>query len=166
MTDSPPNPKASRPHLPGYGLLEAESGSGLLPWAWATERLTRSHNYYLATTRPDHRPHVMPIWGMWAENAFYFSTGRQSRKAQNLATNAHCVISTELLQEAVIVEGLAEEVNPRSLAVEIAEAYFAKYGWKLDPEMGPIFRVQPIVVFGFDESDFTGGSTKWTFDRN
>jgi len=27
-------PKASRPHMPGYGILDANSGNGLLPWSW------------------------------------------------------------------------------------------------------------------------------------
>ncbi len=42
-------PVASRPFMPGYGILPADAGSGLLPWAWAVERLERSHNYWVAT---------------------------------------------------------------------------------------------------------------------
>lgn len=156
-------PKGSRPKMPSYGLADADGGSGLMPWSWATDRLIKSHNYYLATTRPDDRPHVMPIWGLWMDDSFYFSTGRQSRKARNLMANPNCVICTEKLNESLIVEGTAEEVEAVSLPATIAEAYFAKYGWKLDPAMGPIFRVRPMIVFGFDENDFTGASTKWTF---
>ncbi|MBS1786609.1 MAG: pyridoxamine 5'-phosphate oxidase family protein [Acidobacteria bacterium] len=158
-------PKASRPSIPSYGLAAADGGSGLMPWSWATERLIQSHNYYLATTRPDHRSHVMPIWGLWMDDSFYFSTGRQSRKARNLTANPNCVICTEKLNESLIVEGIAEEIDASTLPAPIAEAYFAKYGWKLDPEMGPIFKVRPMVVFGFDENDFTGASTKWTFSN-
>ena len=33
-------PTASRPHMPGYGILDADRGKGLLPWSWAKERLT------------------------------------------------------------------------------------------------------------------------------
>ena len=105
----------------------------------------------------------MPIWGLWMDDSFYFSTGRQSRKARNLTANPNCVICTEELNESLVVEGTAEEVEAVSLPATIAEAYFAKYGWRLDPAMGPIFKVRPMVVFGFDENDFTGASTKWTF---
>jgi hypothetical protein len=56
-------PKASRPHMPGYGIVPADSGDGLLEWAWAVERLNRSRNYWIATARPDGRPHVAPVWG-------------------------------------------------------------------------------------------------------
>src|SRR2546427_4666203 len=67
-------PLASRPYMPGYGLPAADKGEGLLPWEWAVERLTESHNYWVATTRPEGRPHVMPVWGIWVESVFYFST--------------------------------------------------------------------------------------------
>ncbi len=44
----PASPTAERPHMPGYGL--STSGRGLLPWKWARDRLTRSHNYWMVTT--------------------------------------------------------------------------------------------------------------------
>jgi hypothetical protein len=47
--------KTSRPHMPDYGILDAYEGEGLLPWDWAAERLSVSHNYMVATTRPDGR---------------------------------------------------------------------------------------------------------------
>lgn len=87
--EAPKQPRASRPHMPGYGILAADQGSGLLPWSWASERLAEAHNYFVATTRPDGRPHVMPVWGLWLDDTFYFSTGRESRKARNLEGNPH-----------------------------------------------------------------------------
>ena len=101
-------PVASRPHMPGYGL--AEGTEGLLHWSWAESRLARSHDYWLATTRPDGRPHLMPVWGIWLERVFYFSTGRHSRKARNLESNAYCVVANDEAREAVVVEGVAHEL--------------------------------------------------------
>ena len=37
----------------------------------------------------------MLVWGLWLDGAFYFSTGRKSRKACNLAENSPCVIATD-----------------------------------------------------------------------
>lgn len=52
-------PTSSRPYgFPG-------GPEGLLPWSWAEQRLTGSHNYWLATIRQDSRPHLMVIWGLW-----------------------------------------------------------------------------------------------------
>ena len=52
MTTDPPDsraPRASRPHMPGYGLPEGTEG--LMPWQWAEQRLT-------ATTTTGSRPRV------------------------------------------------------------------------------------------------------------
>lgn len=74
-------PRADRPHMPGYGVRPAGEGTGLLPWSWAAERPARSHDYWVATTWPGRPPHVMPVWGVWRDGALRFSSGLQSRKA-------------------------------------------------------------------------------------
>ena len=57
------NPKTTRPNIPGYGL--PDSKKGLLPWKWAEDRLKVSRQFWIATTRPDGRPHVMIVWALW-----------------------------------------------------------------------------------------------------
>src|SRR5262249_35585496 len=99
-------PKTTRPNISGYGL--SKSKKGLLPWKWAEDRLKKSRQYWIATTRPEGRPHVMVIWALWFEVALYFATGSTSRKARNLAGNPHCTICTENAAEAVIVEGVSD----------------------------------------------------------
>jgi general stress protein 26 len=160
-------PKASRPHMPGYGILDAPNGKGLLPWSWAVERLTTSHNYWLATTRRDGRPHSMPVWGVWLDGKFYFGTGRNSQKVRNLEANPNCVVCPERGDEAVILEGIAEEVTDHSLFKPIIDAYNAKYHWNMDGSEGPIYAVRPRVVFGFDINggQFTNSATRWTFEE-
>src|SRR6266851_1388935 len=100
------HPKSSRPHMPGYGLPKTKKG--LLQWKWAAERLNKSRQYWIATTRPDGRPHVMVVWALWMDGALYFSTGSQSRKARNLAKNRHCIMCTEKADQAVILEGAVD----------------------------------------------------------
>ena len=156
-------PKASRPHMPGYGLPRGRKG--LLPWKWAEQRLRRSHNYWLITVRPDATPHAMPLWGIWVEGGFFFSTGRESRKARNLAANSACIVCTENSAEAVIVEGVAAEVTDRARLKQLAPHYSRKYNpWKLDPELGPVFEVRPRVIFGMREKTFKD-ATRWIFDQ-
>ncbi len=116
------------------------------------------------TVRPDRTPHCMPIWGVWVDGRFYFSTGAKSRKAKNLAKNRHCVVCTEKAHEAVIVEGTAAAVRDKKLLTSIAPHYYRKYKpWKLDPKMGPIFEVRPSVVFAMYEKKFAESATKWKF---
>lgn len=160
-------PKASRPHMPGYGIADADGGKGLLPWSWATERLTNARNYWVATTRPDGNPHAMPVWGVWLDDAFYFSTGTQSRKARNLAENPRCVVGCELGPDQVVVEGLAELQDDAELRRRFAVAYQAKYDWDTEGFSEPFYAVRPTTVFGLTTTpgDFTATATRWTFDE-
>ena len=149
--------------MPGYGIRPAPDGHGLLPWDWATERLSASHNYWLATTRPGGGPHVMPVWGVWLGDRLYFSTGERSRKARHLAFDSRCVLTTEGAAEAVVVEGDAEPLGDPAEVKGLAEAYQEKYEWDLDPDAGPVFAVRPQVAFGFIEGDLAGSATRWLF---
>lgn len=153
-------PRAGRPFAPGYGLAEDEKG--LLPWNWVAKRMAGCHTFWVATIHPANRPHVMPVWGVWVDEAFYFSTGRKSRKGQNLAFNPACTITNDDGEEAVIVEGTAEEAKAAAILERVATAYKKKY--KMDPRsMGePIFRVRPKTVFGFVEKTFPKSATRWS----
>ena len=159
------SPKASRPHMPGYGILDAKSGSGLLAWSVAVDRLSKARNYWIATTRPDGRPHAMPVWGVWLADRFCFSTGQQSRKARNLAENPRCVVCAEPANRTIIVEGVAELVTDPSLLKRFGVAYQAKYDWDMEGFAEPIYIVRPEVAFAFtsDEAEFTGRATRWQF---
>ncbi|HMK28063.1 MAG TPA: pyridoxamine 5'-phosphate oxidase family protein [Terriglobales bacterium] len=155
-------PTITRPHAPGYGIVGPEQGK-LLPWNWAAERLSNARNYFISTVRPDGWPHVMIVWGLWMDNAFYFSTGRKSRKGRNLAGNPRCVVCPEDAREGVILEGTAEEVTDPEARTEFTEAYYAKYQWDI-PKNEPVFAVRPRVVFGLIEKEFTTSATRWTFN--
>ncbi len=154
-------PKAGRPFAPGYGLAEGEKG--LLPWTWVAKQMNDCRTFWIATIHASNRPHVMPVWGVWLDDAFFFSTGRKSRKGQNLAANPACTITNDDGEEAVIVEGSAEEVEDAAALNRIAAAYIKKY--KMDPRgMGePIFSVRPRTVFGFIEKSFPKSATRWKF---
>ena len=155
-------PRAARPHMPGYGV--PRSRKGLLPWVWAERRLTRSHDYWLITVRPGGRPHAMPVWGIWVDGAFYFSTGSKSRKARNLARNRRCIVCNERADQAVIVEGVAGTVTDKRLITRLAGPYHVKYKpWKLDPAMGSIYVVRPRTAFGMYEDRFADAATRWRF---
>ena len=163
-------PTASRPHWPD-ALTNAPDGiTGLKSWSWALERLEKSHNYWISTSTVG-RSHLMVIWGVWWKNAFWFSTGLRTRKARNIAENAHCVIGTEKADEAVIVEGLAEQIRDRAVWKEFAAAYDKKYGGELLPLLessgGAVFRIVPRVAFGQDEhaENFVQSATRWKFSN-
>lgn len=157
-------PKATRPDIPGYGL--PKSRKGLLPWKWADDRLRKSKQYWLATTRPDGRPHVMVVWGVWVNDEFWLSTGRTSRKARNLAANSHCVVCNEDSAHAVIVEGMAEVVDDKTRLEPVFVAYQQKYKMDIRGMGEPMFRVRPAVVFGLYEKKFGETATRWLFPEH
>src|SRR5438046_10502009 len=84
------NPKPTRPHIPGYGLPKTKKG--LLPWKWAEDRLSNSRQYWIATTRPDRRPHVMVVWELWLAGSPYFRTGSKPATARELPRHLHCTM--------------------------------------------------------------------------
>jgi len=65
------------------------------------------------------------------------------------------VIGTEKADEAVILEGVAEEIKDRSIWKQIVQVYNRKYGGDVEPLLlasgGCVFRVKPQIAFGQDE---------------
>ena len=160
----PSEPRATRPDMPGYGIVSAAEGDGLLPWSWARERLAKARNYFLATTRPGGAPHVMPIWGLWIDDTFQFSTGKTSRKAKNLAAEPRCVVVPEGGDEAIIVEGVAGELAGGEKLARFFAAYKEKYAYDVSSMGEPLYVVAPSVVYGQIEKTFTKSATRWTFE--
>ena len=163
----PTLPRAGRPEMPsGYGINRS-SDEGLLPWSFVQERLATARNYWLATARPDGRPHVAPVWGLWLDEAFYFATDPASRKARNLLVNPALVVHLESGDDVVILEGAAERVADPSLRARFAEAYDAKY--QIRPDVGDaalVYGLRPRVAQAWREQDFPNSATRWLLSRD
>jgi hypothetical protein len=155
------------------------------PWAEARERLERAEVYWLATVRPDGRPHVTPLLSVWLDGALYFCTGPDERKAKNLARNPHCILATgcNTLDEGldVVVEGDATRMGDEDRLRRIAEAYESKYGsdWRFAVRDGAfyhdpgslrgtdtgealVYEVAPSTAFGFGKGELFS-QTRWRF---
>jgi hypothetical protein len=154
--------------MPGYGVVPADQGSGLLPWAWAEQRLAAAHDYWLATQWPGHPPHVMPVWGVWLDSALWFSCGLESRKARNLERDARCTLTTDDAVDPVVVQGAASRAVEPDQIRAFAEALNAKYGTSydesfFDPAVNGSYRVALTWAFALVQDDFTGSPTRWSF---
>jgi len=120
MTTANREPKTER-NLDGYGVPP-------ISWTKVRERLEQGmtqapgsggpdrHTCWLATVRPDGRPHVMPLGVLWMDGAFYFNAGATTRKARNLALNPNCVLTIATHDFDLIVEGKATKVIDRATA--------------------------------------------------
>jgi hypothetical protein len=120
-------PRRERPTFPtGYGLPDDDSG--LLTWAEVRGRLEAARHYWLASVRPDGRPHLIPRWGVWVDGAFWYDGSPETRHVRNLEHNPACSLSLESGEQVVIVEGRSEatRADADGLGARISAA-FAKY---------------------------------------
>jgi nitroimidazol reductase NimA-like FMN-containing flavoprotein (pyridoxamine 5'-phosphate oxidase superfamily) len=155
-----------------YGDPEAQA----IPWDEGRELLEQAELYWLTTIRPEGRPHVAPLIGVWDDGAFHFCTGEEERKYRNLASNAEVAVTTGGNAWArgtdVVVEGQAVPVRDERELQRLAAAWEDKYGevWHFDVADGAfaaeghsavVFRVEPRKVFGFGKSPHS--QTRWTF---
>jgi general stress protein 26 len=88
---------------------------------------------WISTTRPDGRPHAVPVWYILDGRNLYFISGRNLQKAKNLAHQAWIVVHAGDGDDVILLEGRAEIVTKREEMERIDEAYRAKY---VDPGSG------------------------------
>ncbi len=149
-------------------LYGAKKRKEYLPWSHAEERLVRSRNYWICTSRPDGRPHSIPLWGMWVEGALYFGTARTTRKSRNLTQNPAVSVHLESGDDVIILEGKASEVSDPATFKKLDAASRAKYKMPLVmiPGESVMYRVRPRVVLAWLEKDMPGTGTRWEFAEN
>jgi hypothetical protein len=159
----PAQPKYSRPYMPGYGILPETEGAGLLPWSFVEERMIAARNYWISSTRPDGSPHASPVWGLWHQGSFCFSTGDQSVKGKNLSTNPFVSVHLESGDEVVILEGKIKEVLDKDVLHALDKAYDKKYGLDMQGP-GLIFVLAVTKALAWLEKDFPQSATRWIFE--
>jgi Pyridoxamine 5'-phosphate oxidase len=121
------SPTADRPIIPqGYGL--PTSTEGLLSWAEVEAELVASRHYWLASVRPDGRPHVVPRWGVWLDGRFYYDGAPATVHTRNTEINPAVTLNLESGTRTVIVDGESHATRAAAdgLGVRLAEA-FGKY---------------------------------------
>jgi hypothetical protein len=162
-------PRPARPYMPGYGILAQGEGTGLLSWVEVEPRIASSHDYWLASTWPDGRPHVMPVWGVWERCALWLSSSRRSRKIANLLQDERCVATIDNPRDPIVIEGLAEVITAEAQIYHFLKSLNAKYRTAyaldfLDPAINATVRIVPRIVFALLQEDFCGSPTRWTFE--
>jgi hypothetical protein len=137
-----------------------------LPWSHAEERLIAARRYWLATTRPDGRPHVTPVWGVWVDGALYIDGPPITTWGRNLKANPALSVHLESGEDVVILEGEIEDLTTDpALGSRIVEAWDAKYGRLTpDPAGQGIFRLRPRTARAWSSESLEDG-TRWTLIR-
>ena len=156
-------PRASRPSIPSsYGVPDA--AEGMLAWSAVAQRLEQARNYWLATTRPDGRPHVVAVWGLWVDDAFYCIGSPETRWLRNVAANPAVALHLEDGDQVVIVEGQMERCAPDGdLAARLSQESIAKYAVAPDfaNETEATWRLQPQTALAWTQ--FPADATRFRF---
>ncbi len=165
MRDNDPGPP-DRPRMPkGYGLSDSGVEFAPLSWAWLGEKMASSRNYWVASTGSDEQPHVIPVWGVWIDDTFYFFTDRHSKKARNLELNSRAVVHLESGDDVVILEGRLEAVTFRATIETVGAEYENKYDLNVTVDSnGPVlYRLVHHKALAWVEKDFPRCATRWLF---
>ena len=154
-------------------------GDAPIPWSRALGQLDAGvgGTYWLATTRPDGRPHLTAVGGLWVDGKVYFTSGAGTRKSRNLADDPNCVVSVSLKDLDLVIEGSAVKVTDEATLALIAKRYAAQ-GWPASvkdgafthefsaPSAGPppwdLYVITPTTAFGVATAE-PHGATRWRF---
>jgi hypothetical protein len=165
-------PNRDRPDMPeGYGVPEDDTG--LLPWSKVEARLQESDQFWMATTRPDGRPHVVPRWGVWLDEGLYYDGSPDTLHARNLGSNSACSLHLEDGWKAVVIDGTSGPTDPPGLEIggRISAEMVRKYGGKgYSPEpdawegeaAGGLCRFTPSKAMAW--FDFPNDMTRFRFE--
>jgi nitroimidazol reductase NimA-like FMN-containing flavoprotein (pyridoxamine 5'-phosphate oxidase superfamily) len=116
---------------------------------------------------------------VWHDDAMYFCTGPEERKAKNLQQNPQCILTTGqngLDGLDVVVEGRAVEVGDAAELEQVANACESKYGAHFTAPEGAwfglsdairagkalVYRVAPTTILGFGKGE-QFSQTRWRF---
>jgi hypothetical protein len=174
MTDAMNEPSSTR-NLDLYGHAE-------LPWSrprdiLATDTPTADLTFFVATVRPDGRPHTAGVGAVWVDDALYFVGGPGTRRSRNLAANPACSVAVRLRGIDLTLEGEAHRVTDAETLERLA-AVFRSGGWPASvdgdaltapysaPSAGPapwhLYRLTLRSAVGVAGQE-PHGATRWTF---
>lgn len=117
-------------------------------------RLDTDRNVWLATTRPDGRPHLSPVWFTFVRGRFWIGTGRDAVKTRNAHSMPLVSLALEDGDQPVVAEGTVT-VHEQHRPDDVVAAFIEKYGWDIrvrdDADVGTVvlWEVQPTKwLFG------------------
>lgn len=135
------------------------------------------HTCWLTTLNADGSPHVTGIGAIWSEGAFWFETGRTTRKGRNLARDPRCALSVATLDFDLVVEGDAALVTEPAVVAARAAEWAPDWPCRVDesgvaltaefsaPSAGPppwhVYRIEARAMTALATVE-PGGATRWT----
>ena len=102
------------------------------------DRLDRDLIAWLCTVRPDGSPHLIPVWFLFRDHAWWISSAAASRKVRNLAADPRVSLALESAGTApVVAEGRAR-IHQEPFPREVVSGFKGKYGgWDITLPVSP-----------------------------
>ena len=159
-----------------WGTVEARLARGLTqaPGTGGPDR----HTCWLTTLNEDGSPHVTGVGALWVDGAFWFETGRGTRKGRNLARDPRCALSLATAEFDLVVEGEAGRVTDPGTVATMARHWAQDWPCRVDesgieltadfsaPSAGPppwsVYRITARTATAL-ATIAPGGATRWTF---
>jgi PPOX class probable F420-dependent enzyme len=116
----------------------------ILPPPATAARLEAEQNIWLTTVRPTGRPHLVPLWFVWADGRIYLCVAGSSVKVRNITANPAVSLALESGSAPVVVEGEAS-LLARPWPAEAVAGFQRKYDWTIttDAEYDTLVAVAP-----------------------
>ncbi len=130
-------------------------------------------HFWIATTRPDGRAHVMGAGIAWDGSHFYLVSGPGTQKSKNLARDPRCVITVAAPGIDIVAEGETTIVRDEAELQRIATLY-SDWGPQVRdgafwhefsaPSAGPppwdVYKITPTTVYAVAAEE-PNGATRW-----
>jgi general stress protein 26 len=161
-------PTATAARFPAEYGQTPETKAELQTWEEVAERVAASHNYWLATTTEDGRPHLRPVDGVFVEGTLAFGGSPETRWVQHIQHRPAVTVGLPDDDHAVILEGDVELVtdpdSPITAAVNAANrAKYPQYFDGPDAAFHPFWALRPRRVFAWSLTGFPARATRFDF---
>jgi len=148
--------------------------NGHIPWRKIDIWLQGYRSIWLSTTRPDDRPHCVPVWYWWQSDQpnIYIATPRTTVKAKNIVHQSWVILNAGNGDDTIILEGYAHPVHDEHEQTQINNFWQMKY---VDPHSGAqatvlaegdiLYRIEIEHIMAW-EYGAVSTRTDWHFDRS
>jgi hypothetical protein len=155
-------PKAT-PARKVRGYKMPETAENLVSWDFVSDQMLYSRHYWISTVYPDHRPHVVPVWGIWFENRLHFEGSLETAWGINILKNPQIAMHLLDAEKVIIIEGIAHIIRDDEIDDDTWNVLDSKFQNKYRVERGsPYIYVKPKRILARNGEDLTT-MTRWVF---
>jgi len=111
----------------------------------AIKRLQEAPIVWMATVRPDGRPHLVPVWFAFADDKIYCCIEPGSVKGKNLLANPQTSVALEEGKHPIICQGRVDFLS-QPWPAPVVRAFVSKYDWDIskDEQYTALVQVSPV----------------------